>query len=630
MSKNIKIFVSNRIDMDSKSIDNPLFVPIRCGACFDNRVNVEMQGDNTGDNISEKRESFCELTVQYWAWKNVQADYYGLCHYRRYLSFAKRDIYAQNQKIGCLDSLSKKNIEFLNLFNEKLMRKEIESCDIITAYEHHLADDPKYVGQWDSIYDKWVDYGRKYLDKSSIDLMLRIIEEKYPDIYISALEYIKGKNFIGFNCFIMNKKAFFDFCEFEFDILFDIEKKIDCTNYSSTKNRTPGYLSEWLYSIWIYHQRKLGTYNIKEKQLVFFNDSSKGCTLEPVFEKNYISILYTMTDENINDIFISLSSLIKHSNENHNYDIIICHKSMSADAWSSIIINNKMNIIGSLGIGHKNISIRFYDPKEELLEIDVREFNKQNFEEKFYSIISPWILKEFENVLILSSNTIIECDVYDIKGIIDRESLVSGVKDIFLIGEIIGLKKDLLEKYKNNYNNIDICNFISMDVIFLNLEKVRSIFEHREVVNFIRKNKFINKDIDPINVLFRDKISYIGYEWNKNSILDRRSLMLLNDFIPFNIYEKYKGNADVKIWNKKQLTKNVNFLNQQVQNLYWKYAKDSPFYEEIIYNNIIKNSGTEIKNILSIRNIFDILFPKFTNRRDTIKKAINKILKLRR
>ena len=71
----IKIFVSHRIDMDSELVDNPLFVPIRCGAVLDNRNDVTMLGDDTGKNISEKRMTFNEFTVLYWAWKNVSADY---------------------------------------------------------------------------------------------------------------------------------------------------------------------------------------------------------------------------------------------------------------------------------------------------------------------------------------------------------------------------------------------------------------------------------------------------------------------------------------------------------------------------------------------------------------------------
>ena len=43
--------------------------------------------DDEGDNISQKNKTYCELTAQYWAWKNEDADYYGFFHYRRYLAF---------------------------------------------------------------------------------------------------------------------------------------------------------------------------------------------------------------------------------------------------------------------------------------------------------------------------------------------------------------------------------------------------------------------------------------------------------------------------------------------------------------------------------------------------------------
>lgn len=62
--------------------DDDVYLPIQVGAA--GKESLGWQRDDEGDNISAKNPNYCELTALYWAWKNLKADYIGLCHYRRY------------------------------------------------------------------------------------------------------------------------------------------------------------------------------------------------------------------------------------------------------------------------------------------------------------------------------------------------------------------------------------------------------------------------------------------------------------------------------------------------------------------------------------------------------------------
>lgn len=63
-------------------LDDSVYLPIQVGAALHPALGYVL--DNTGDNISAKNPNYCELTALYWAWKNLDCEYIGLCHYRRY------------------------------------------------------------------------------------------------------------------------------------------------------------------------------------------------------------------------------------------------------------------------------------------------------------------------------------------------------------------------------------------------------------------------------------------------------------------------------------------------------------------------------------------------------------------
>ena len=65
-----------------------MYIPVRVGSALaDNDFGY--QRDDQGDNISKHNPYLAELTALYWGWKNLDADFIGLAHYRRHFSSSK-------------------------------------------------------------------------------------------------------------------------------------------------------------------------------------------------------------------------------------------------------------------------------------------------------------------------------------------------------------------------------------------------------------------------------------------------------------------------------------------------------------------------------------------------------------
>ena len=272
---NIRIFVSHRIDIESELIDNPVYVPVRCGAAFDQQNPMNIPGDDTGDNISERRMSFCEFTVQYWAWKNYDADYYGLCHYRRYLSFSpvhfKTDEYTM-VRVPVLTPGCKKRYGLLDGVG---MERLISQYDIVTSEYAPVARIPAFSRKQHAVRDLWMEQAGSFFEASSIDLLFELIDRMAPEYRQSAREYLDGSLHRGFNCFVLKKELFDRLCRFQFPIMFEVEKRLDTTGYTQTMQRTPAFLGEMMYGIFLYHVTKNETWRVKELQLVFFADTER-------------------------------------------------------------------------------------------------------------------------------------------------------------------------------------------------------------------------------------------------------------------------------------------------------------------------------------------------------------------
>ena len=82
--KNMKTNIIIATHKNYPLLKDDRYLPVFVGAAVSD-LDLPYQRDDEGENISDLNPYFCELTGLYWAWKNLKADYVGLCHYHRYL-----------------------------------------------------------------------------------------------------------------------------------------------------------------------------------------------------------------------------------------------------------------------------------------------------------------------------------------------------------------------------------------------------------------------------------------------------------------------------------------------------------------------------------------------------------------
>ena len=185
--------------------------------------------DNNGDNISEKNPNFCELTGLYWIWKNSvdnEMSITGLVHYRRYFTNKKKLPKTEDEK-------------FEIVLTEKELREKLKNVDIILPKKRNYYIESIYSHYKHTMYIEPLDETRK------------ILEEKYPE-YLEEFDKIYKKTSAHlFNMFVMKKEILNEYCEWLFDILFELEKRIDPSQYDSFHARYVGRISERLLDVWI-------------------------------------------------------------------------------------------------------------------------------------------------------------------------------------------------------------------------------------------------------------------------------------------------------------------------------------------------------------------------------------------
>ena len=339
------------------------------------------------------------------------------------------------------------------------------------------------------------------------------------------------------------------------------------------------------------------------------NKQKYSLEIKPIFKEYKNAIVFESSAFFAPYLSVVLISLLKNISKENNYDIIILTHEI--DDYDCEIL---LDIVKDF----KNVSLRFFDPTN-IVEKYIKESRYKYLDINYYRLSLPWILKEYDRVLNLGADIIIEKDIINLLECkMSDKTYLAGAIDLGYLGR---LKMDIPKE------ELGLCNpegYINADVLVFDLKNIRREFTQDKVMELWQQYKFRCSEQDALNLLFEKHIKYINLKWNIFPIrMASMEHIMLNKEEMIELWNNCL--KDPYIIHYAAYPKPWDYPMVGYGNKWWKYARQSPYYEEFIR----RMSLTTVKiyneeNKILGRKCLDWLFPKGTKRRQYLKNLFSK------
>lgn len=319
-------------------------------------------------------------------------------------------------------------------------------------------------------------------------------------------------------------------------------------------------------------------------------------------DNNELTFIFT-TDENfIPYLGVAIQSLIDSSSSENMYKVHILEENLSEEAKRKILLLEKDNV----KINFINISPYF------------EKYSRENFPVNAYYAIAtyfrifiPDIFSQFDKVVFLDSDMIFLKDVAELYKIDINDNYMAAVQDIGLYLELCKSNNNVKDYLSNKLCLKNIYNYFNAGIMILNLKQMREVSFMEESLKMLKElpnPKYLDQDI--YNVLCNQRLKLLDFKWNMQNgkiKFDEETKKL----IPEEKFNDLKENCEnpyiihytggIRPWTNPKIP----FAEK-----FWQTARRTPFYEEIIYDNIKSlnppkkktKKDSLLKKIFSVKN----------------------------
>lgn len=272
---------------------------------------------------------------------------------------------------------------------------------------------------------------------------------------------------------------------------------------------------------------------------------------------------------------VMLESIMQNSANNNQYRVTVLHVDIADDS---------VNILKSQIANFTNFSIDFIDVRETMKDYMSLYISNHIQIETYFRLLLPSLLPQVKKVVYVDCDVIANTDIYPLFGIDIGKNYLAGARDA---DSAANYNTD--SEYKKYIDEIlrleRPYDYLQAGVLVMNLEELRKFCNTEKMLNTAQSRSWKFHDQDTLNYLCKGKILFVDYAWNfvydYNETFRRSKNIIIN--APYRVYDEYlKAKENPKMIHFSWTDKPWYSPSVHYGEKFWKYARNTPFYAEML------------------------------------------------
>ena len=330
-------------------------------------------------------------------------------------------------------------------------------------------------------------------------------------------------------------------------------------------------------------------------------------------DNNYVPMLTT-----------TMYSMMANASKEYRFEVVVQQK--------DIAYENRVLMTDFFASRFDNVSIQFCDVSRLVSQYELTTNNPHISVETYYRFLIQKLMPHYDKVLYLDSDLIVKGDVSELFNVDLGDNLLAAVRDIDFLGNV-NMQDGQRAKYTCEVLGMqDPYTYFQAGVLVLNTRAMRELHPIEKWLEFASDDRFIYNDQDVLNAHCEGRVTYLPYDWNVMIDCANRIANVFSH-APAAVFDAFNDSrGHEKIVHYAGFEKPWKMTSCDRFELYWEYARDTPFRERLMAllwkasmptpaapPSAIDDHECAVPDDSPLRKIIDPIAPFGTARREVLK-----------